>query len=583
MAKKDMLSGQDVIATARRIVREVLADHWKLFLLSLVCMIGVAGFTGALAYSTRLIVNDVFVAENVSSAYWVAALVIGVSIGKAGFEYANAVISVLFDRSISAEYQKKLFRVQLSKDVPNFIKSHPATFMAQIKLYGQSTAKTVVNICNKLLTDTLTLIALFTVMILQDPIMTLFSSLLIPVIFLLVSGLSKRVRAVAAQENELAGAYFALGAEAFEGIKTVKSYRLEGKSIKRFEHAVDKLEERLFGIAKVTSATVPVMELLGGVVIGLFVMYAAWQTISEGKTPGEFTAFITAFLLAYQPAERVSKVWVELQKTLVQVNKMFEILDEAPSTPVTATASLDKVAPSIRFDAVGFSYSKKGTAALEDVSFDIKAGEKIAIVGRSGAGKSTLIDLLQRFYPPSSGRIEIGGVDLSEADEDSVRRSFALISQDVFLFDDSIRSNILDGKPDATEDEVTAAAGAALVSDFAQQKATGLDSRVGPNGRTLSGGQRQRVGIARALAKRAKIYVFDESTSALDSHNERLIMTALGEALRGSTLLFVTHRASTLAYVDRVLVMEGGQVVAFDTPDRLLQDNPEYQALFEES
>ncbi|MEO0830411.1 MAG: ABC transporter ATP-binding protein, partial [Pseudomonadota bacterium] len=339
---------------------------------------------------------------------------------------------------------------------------------------------------------------------------------------------------------------------------------------------------RLFGIAKVTSATVPVMELLGGIVIGLFVIYAAWQTITQGKTPGEFTAFITAFILAYAPAERVSKVWVELQKTIVQVGNLYEILDKDPQTQEHEGQSLDDAEPSIRFENVGFSY-QEGSDVLKNISFDIRPGEKIAVVGRSGAGKSTLIDLLQRFYDPTSGRVLVGGNDLSQANEASVRRYFALISQDVFLFDGTIRENIRDGNRDASEQRIEKAARYAQLDELADILPDGLDSRVAPGGRALSGGQKQRVGIARALAKDARIFVFDEATSALDSQNEKQIMTALGTALKDATIVFVTHRASTLAYVDRVLVMENGRLAAFDTPDALLTSNPEYKALFEET
>lgn len=581
MSQNEVITGQEAVATAKRLLRENLPPRWKLFALSLFCMIGVAGFTGALAYSTKLIVNDVFVAENTSSAYWVAGLVMFVAIGKAGFQYANAVIAVYIQRSILANYQKRLFRHQLSQNVSYYLRVHSSAQMAKIRLFSQASSRTVTNLCNKFLTELITLIALFVVMLLQDPLMTIMGCIIIPLVGLLVTKLSKRVRATAAAENELTGAYFSLGAEAMDGIKTVKSYHLEDKSIGRFEAAVEKLQDRLFGIAKITSATLPIMEVLGGVIIGLFVVYASWQTITNGKTPGEFTAFITAFLLAYQPAEKVSKIWVDMQKSLVHANRMYRGLDRKSTTDDTATLDLADAEPSIRFKNVSFKYPK-GEKVFHDVSFDIHAGERIAIVGQSGAGKSTLIDLLQRFFDPTNGAIKIGDTNIKKASEDSVRRYFALISQDVFLFDGTIRENIQDGNPDATEEQIRQAATFAQLDDLIGRLPEGIDGPVGPNGRALSGGQKQRVGIARAIAKNAKIFVFDEATSALDSQNERLIMTKLNEVLGDATLLFVTHRASTLAYVDRVIVMENGRVAAFDTPDALLKSNPEYRALFHE-
>ena len=488
------------VATAKRLLREAVPARWKLLVLSLICMVGAAGFTGALAYSTRLIVNDIFVADDASAAVGVAMLVIAVSFGKSFFQYANSVIGVLFDRSVGADYQKKMFEHILKQDVSHFSGEYAVNHMAKIKIFGTACGKTVVNVCNKLSTDTLTLIALFGVMVLQDPLMTLFCSIMIPIIFLLVSSLSKRVRAAATAETELTGMFYGLGTETFEGIKTVKSFQLEEKSNTRFRDAVDKLQERLFHIAKITSATVPIMELLGGIVIGLFVIYASWQTITFGKTPGEFTAFITAFLMAYQPAERVSKTWVDLQKKIVHVGSMYEILDAEPVQHSSGNKSLDDVSPSLQLEDVSFRYDEN-VPALDGIALDIRAGERIAIIGRSGAGKSTLIDLMQRFYDPTEGMVTMGGVDLREVETESLRRAIALISQDVFLFDGTLRENILDGHPSASEEDVRRAASLAQLDELIERLPGGLDAGIGPNGRSLSGGQRQRVGIARGDSK----------------------------------------------------------------------------------
>lgn len=567
------------VATARRLLCEALPPRWKLYALSLICMISVAGLTAALAHSTRLIVNDVFVAGDASAAVGVALMVMAIALAKSIFQYANAVIAVMFRRSVATAYQKLMFRKILVKDVWHFVGKHAANLMVQVRLFGDACGKVVVGITNSILTDTLTVIALVIVMIIQDPLMSLVAGLLFPVVFLLIANLSRRIRAVANAETEMTGAFFSIGAEAFDGIKTVKSYRLEDKSIRRFEDAVNMLEDRLLAFARITSATAPVMEALGGIVIGLFVMYAAWQTITQGKTPGEFTAFLTAFLMAYQPAQRLSKTWVDLQKSLTHVGRMYDTLDAPVRQRDEGRKTLEQVSPKIRFENVSFEY-KSGAPALQDVSFEISSGERIAIVGRSGAGKSTLIDLVLRFYDPTKGRVLIGDIDLREATEKSVRDSVALISQAVFLFDGTIRDNIRDGNPDATEEEIEAAARLAQLHGVMSGLPNGLETRVGPNGSALSGGQKQRVGIARALAKRAKIYIFDEATSALDVENEHLIMEALQCELQGITVLFITHRASTLAYVDRVLMLEAGELVAFDSHDRLQRNNKRYRTLF---
>lgn len=579
MPAKDTVSNAQAWAHGRRLLKEVMPTQWKLYVAVVICMIGVAAFTGALAYSTKLIVNDVFVAADTSAAYSVAFLVMFIALGKSGFEYANGVLGVLFERTIAADYQKRMFNSALEKDIWFFSGTHAAASMSDIRILGQACGTTMVNIINKMPVDGLTLLALLGVMIAQDPVMTLVSGLLFPVIFWIVGRLSHRVREAASAESALAGAYFAVGAETFEGIKTVKSYQLETKSTGKFEAGVEALEQRLFGIAKLTKATVPLMELLGGIVLGSFVMYAGYQTIENGKTPGEFTAFITAFLMAYQPAQRVSKIWVEVQKTLVQVGRMYTRLDAPVKQRDDGTQDMGTVTPTVHFEDVSFVY-KGTTKALDDVTFDIKAGERVAVVGRSGAGKSTLIDLVLRFYDPSGGQIKVDGIDLKDFTEDSVRRHMALISQDVFLFDGTIEENIRDGNPQASADDIATAVRLAQLDPDIANMPKGLKTRVGPNGSALSGGQRQRVGIARALAKRAKIYIFDEATSALDVANEQRIMEMLQHELQEATVFFVTHRTATLRYMDRVLMLDGGKRIACDSHDALIKTNAPYRDLF---
>ena len=578
--------GRDVpIAKARphqvalRLLLEALATRKRIYFLSIFAMLGVAGFTGALANSTKLIVNDVFVASDTSAAQRVALIVIGIACAKALFEYINGVIQVMLRRSVQAGYMKRVFANFVAKDVWFFLGQHDATQMAMVRFYGESAAKIVVTLSNKFITDMLTLIALVGVMVMQDPLMSLICLVLFPTIFAVVASLSKRIRAIARQEVGLAGKIYSIGSEAFEGIRTLKSYQLEKKSMAKFDGAVEELENQLLKIAKLTSATLPVMEVLGGFVIGGFVMYAAWRTIEMGATPGEFTAFITAFLLAYQPAERVSKMWVDVQKALVIVQQMYMALERPPRHEMGGTARLDEAAPSIAFENVSFEYTADAPA-LHGVSFEIAAGERIAIVGRSGAGKTTAIDLLQRFYDPTEGTVRIGGRDLREVSEDAMRSYIALISQDVFLFEGTIRDNIRDGRPDASDEELARAAHLAALDEVVDALPDGLETEVGPNGSNLSGGQKQRVGIARALLSDARIYIFDEATSALDARNERVILQNIMSEMGDATVVFVNHRASTLTYVDRVLMLEAGRVVAFDSYERLARGHPSFRALF---
>lgn len=572
-------TGDDALKTAKRLIKETIPKRKKIITASIVCMVGVSVFTAALAYTTKLIVNDVFVAKDAGAAIEVAIIVIFVSFSKSLFHYGNAVLQMVLNRSISSFYQKEAFQKTLRREISFFNGKHASDHMAQIRLYGMAAGQAVTAICSRFLTEVLTLVALFVVMFLQDALMTLYSIVIIPIIFGLVSFLSRKIRKVAKEETDLSGHYFAAGSEALAGVRTVKSYNLERKSIEKFNSSVDALEDRIFGISKVTAATHPIMEFLGGLVLGVFVIYAAWQTITYGKTPGEFTAFITAFLLAYQPASKISKLWVELQKSLTQSFFMFRLIDTKPKSVSCGNKSLQSGNGSVNFSNVSFGY-ENDEVSIDKVSFNLEPGDKVAIVGKSGAGKSTLVDLILGFYSPTDGMIEIGSMDISSISPMDLKNHIAFISQDVFLFDDTIEENIKDGFASASHEEIIAAVQSAQVDGFAEDFPLGLQTRVGANGSNLSGGQKQRVAIARGLLKRASIYIFDEATSALDVENEREIMTALLETLKNETVIFVTHRPALFEYVDKVLMLEKGRVVGFDEPSKIDKTSTEFRELF---
>ncbi len=572
-------TGDDALKTAKRLIKETIPKRKKIITASIVCMVGVSVFTAALAYTTKLIVNDVFVAKDAGAAIEVAIIVIFVSFSKSLFHYGNAVLQTVLNRSISSFYQKEAFQKTLRREISFFNGKHASDHMAQIRLYGMAAGQAVTAICSRFLTEVLTLVALFVVMFLQDALMTLYSIVIIPIIFGLVSFLSRKIRKVAKEETDLSGHYFAAGSEALAGVRTVKSYNLERKSIEKFNSSVDALEDRIFGISKVTAATHPIMEFLGGLVLGVFVIYAAWQTITYGKTPGEFTAFITAFLLAYQPASKISKLWVELQKSLTQSFFMFRLIDTKPKSVSCGNKSLQSGNGSVNFSNVSFGY-ENDEVSIDKVSFNLEPGDKVAIVGKSGAGKSTLVDLILGFYSPTDGMIEIGSMDISSISPMNLKNHIAFISQDVFLFDDTIEENIKDGFASASHEEIIAAVHSAQVDGFAEDFPLGLQTRVGANGSNLSGGQKQRVAIARGLLKRASIYIFDEATSALDVENEREIMTAVLETLKNETVIFVTHRPALFEYVDKVLMLEKGRVVGFDEPSKIDKTSTEFRELF---
>jgi ATP-binding cassette subfamily B protein len=318
------------------------------------------------------------------------------------------------------------------------------------------------------------------------------------------------------------------------------------------------------------------METLGGVAIAIAITYGGYRVIDTGATPGQFFSFITAFLLAYEPAKRLARLNLHLNSALVGVRVLFEVLDSPPSEAGDdGKPDLAMKTPRLEFEHVNFGYRGE-ESVLQDMSFVAEPGKLTALVGPSGGGKSTVFNLIMRFYEPDSGRIVVGEQEIGGVSRQSLRKHIAYVGQDVFLFRGTIRENIAFGKPEASEDEIVAAAKAAYAHDFIMTFPRGYDSPVGEHGLQLSGGQRQRIAIARALIKNAPIILLDEATAALDSESELQVREAMEQLFKGRTTLAIAHRLHTVSHADRIYVVESGRVTESGRQDELLRRDGRY-------
>ncbi len=563
-------------AILSRLLRETVPLHKGLYAFILISSIGVSVFTAGQAYSTKLIVNDVFGDEPDFSILQVVGFVILIFLGKAVSLYANQVLGIIFHRSIGARYQKKLFEVSLRQTI-EFFNEHPANLMARTALSGRSAGAATVAISNKMLTDALTLLALTFVMVSQTPFLSSLVLILVPFIYLIIRYLTYRIRNLAQDEAAMDGAIYSLGSETFQGIKTVKSFGLENKAMSRFDGALMTMQTRMQRIAQITGATIPLMELLSGLALAAFVLYVGGNVTDTSINVGAYTAFMTAFLMAYAPAQRLAGIWVKLQRRIPILKKMFELLDQPAGDIKTKSGNPPKTG---RLNLSELEFSYLDLPAINKVDAIFLPGDRIGIVGASGAGKSTLIDLVMGFVVPTKGQVILDEQDLRSVELAEKIEVEAYTSQEVFLFDGTIRDNIRDGNPNATDAQIEEAAGKATVLDFVDKLPNGIDTEIGPNGSNLSGGQKQRVGIARALIKPAKIFIYDEATSALDGETEQRVMQAIRDTAPDSVVLFVTHRASTLDWMDKVLVLDEGRVVAFDTVENVRATSDHFKAIF---
>jgi ATP-binding cassette subfamily B protein len=368
--------------------------------------------------------------------------------------------------------------------------------------------------------------------------------------------------------------------ETLQGIRIVKAFTLEDIMRERFDRNVAAVEHEANKMARVSNRASPLMETLGGCAIAIALIYAGYRVVVVGATPGQFFSFITAFLLAYEPAKRLARLNIELNSGLVGVRILYEIIDSVPSEPNDdQKPALQVRTARLAFDDVHFAY-RSDEAVLRGMSFIAEAGKLTALVGPSGGGKSTVFNLILRFYDVERGKIVIDEQDITQVSRRSLRQHVAYVGQDVFLFRGSIRENIAFGKPGASEDEIVAAAKGAYAHDFIMAFPRGYDTPVGEHGLQLSGGQRQRIAIARALIKNAPIILLDEATAALDSESELQVREAMEHLFQGRTTLAIAHRLHTISHADRIHVVEDGQVVESGRHDELLRKSGRYASFY---
>ena len=556
------------------LLKRLMFDKWRKYApryaVAFIFMFIVAGATALSAWLMKDVVNLIFVDRKSDALLWLPLIVVVLFTAKGIASYFQDVTLSRIGNRMVAETQTEMFDHLLKQDFGYYQRNPSSELITRLTMNAQSTRDAVNLLATSLGRDLFTLLSLVGVMVAQQPLMFAICMLAVPVGIYLQRKLVMRIRAVTQREVLSFGQIVQTMRETAQGIRVVKAFTLEPAMSGRMNEAVQAVERVGNKINAVNARVNPMIDTLGGFAVAAVIFYAGWRSLTYGETPGEFFSFITALLMAYEPARRLARLQIRLSQACIGVSMMYDVIDTKPDLTDRPGAPALKVPNGrVHFENVTFRYTPDAPV-LRDLTLDIEAGKTTALVGLSGSGKTTIMNLILRFWDPEQGAISIDGQDIRDITLKSLRSQVSLVSQDVFLFDGTVRENIAAGHIDATEETIIAAAKAAYAHHFIQALAHGYDTQVGELGGQLSGGQRQRISIARAFLKNAPIILLDEPTSALDSESEQAIQRALAQLTERRTTLVIAHRLATVLNADRIHVIDNGRLAESGSHRELL-------------
>ena len=564
-----------------RLFKQYIKKYFNKLLLSLFLSLMVAGSTGAIAWLLDPAIKKIFVEQDKSMMLLIPIAIALAFSTKGASLYAARTILINISNNIVKTMQTQLASCILKSDIRTIESKHSGKYIAHFFYDVAQVSQLVGSGILNLMKDSLTLVVLVGLMFYQNWNLALFALIMMPLAAFVAKSLGKRINKAVDKSAKIEGGLTSYLSEVIKGTRMIKIYQQENFE---FDRSVKKIDERTniqIKIGKILIRATPIMEVLTGIMIAAFIYYSGFMIASGKMQINNFFSFLTAMMLAYQPIRSLATINMLFNQGAVGAKRVFGVLDAEPSIKELSSApNLNINKGNIKFEKVSFSYPNTEDAAIKNINMSIDGGTTVALVGHSGAGKSTIINLLPRFYDPKDGIVYIDEQNINAVTLSSLRKSISMVSQDVILFDDSVRANISYANMNASEEQIRKACDFAAATEFIEKLPKKFETMIGENGIRLSGGQKQRISIARAVLKNSPIILLDEATSSLDAESEEKVQNAVINLTKNKTTLVIAHRLSTIIRADKIVVINQGKITDIGTHAELLKNSIIYKNLY---